>query len=138
MKKLFALTFVTFLAILFIVISTARQANAAATLILGSLTPITNSVSTTTPVTAFSYNQTLQQFQVTHGTITNTNQFHLDLYINVQGANTNGRTKIGVWWPSYTNATTETFSGSSYAATNWLSLDAVVTNGNALGINYGN
>jgi hypothetical protein len=111
-----------------------KTAPAAPTLLMGSLVTVNNTTSNSPAVTAFSYNPTLQQFSVTHGALTSTGALTLNIQATVDQTN---YVTIGTWTPSYTNATTETFSGSSYAITNYIRVQAVTTNSVQIGGSYG-
>ncbi len=109
------------------------SAQAAPTLIMGNLLTV-NGTTNSSPVTAFTYNQTLQQFSVTHGALTSTGALTLNIQATVDQTN---YVTIGTWNPSTTNAATETFSGSAYAITNYMRVNCVTTNSVTVGGSYG-
>lgn len=75
---------------------------------------------------ALQYNPTLQQFTISHGALTSTNEMQVNIYGNTTGT-TNG-SLIGVWYPSYTNATTEIIPANTFALTNYVWLQVSGTN----------
>lgn len=99
---------------------------------------VSNTTLTVPSMLAFTYNPTTQNGSITHGVLTSTNELSIPIYAVLQGATTNGRVLIGTWYPSTTNAATETISGSSFPLTNYLSFDITTTNAVSLNGTYGN
>ena len=100
---------------------------------------ISNTTYTVASFSAQGYNPPLQNATITHGALSSTNALAIPIYSNSQGTTTNGRVLIGTWYPSTTNAATETIVGSNLPTpTNYLSIDITTTNAVQLTGSYGN
>jgi hypothetical protein len=94
---------------------------------------------TVTGIMEFSYQQPMQNATITHGYITNTTTaFYVNIYQNLPNSTaTNGRVLIGTWYPTTTNAATETITGANFPYTNYLSFDVIATNAVPVSGSYG-
>ena len=133
MKKL--IFFVILLAIIFTILIQRAMA-APQPLFLVTLTTTTNTI---TGIQASPYNQPLQSATITHTALTNTvGAFYVNVYMNAPNSTaTNGRVLLGTWFPSTTNAATETINGNNYPYTNYLSFDVISTNTTTASGSYG-
>ena len=100
---------------------------------------LTTTTNTVTGIQAQPYLQPLQSASITHTGLTNSvNAFYINVYMNAPNSTaTNGRVLIGTWYPSTTNAATETINGNNYPYTNYLSFDVISTNTTSVSGSYG-
>ena len=105
------------------------------TIIAGAPATVNNTTFTTAVVTAFQYNPALQQYSITHCSLQQTTDIAIKIYAGVNG--TNNPTQVGVWYPSYTNATTEYIYSGAMLVTNYTFASITTTNSQQLYIGYG-
>lgn len=103
-----------------------------------------NTTNTVTGVPAWPYTQVLQNASIYHGVLTNnigtanTSAFGINVYANAPNTTaTNGRVFLGTWYPTTTNAATETVQGVNFSVTNYISFDIFTTNIVILNGTYG-
>lgn len=133
MKKL-TLPFLTLLVLLAIAIVVKGSPQ----LFIGSLTTVDTTTNfTATGVPASAFNPALLNGQFTHTQLTNLTSLSVDVFVNVQGATTNGMIKIGTWHPSNTNACTEPVTLSGMTITNYVFFAIGTTNNVGVGGTYG-
>jgi hypothetical protein len=129
MKKLIIAAWIL-LALLFVTVPML----ATPTLLMGTLVTVDTTTSNSPAIAAFTYNQPLQQFTVSHGALTSTGAFYLTIQATLDQTN---YVTLGTWHPTTTNAATEVFSGASYAPTNYMRVQCTSTNSVQVGGSYG-
>ena len=131
MKKLILASVFALIAVAIVFI-----ARAAPTIIAGSPVVVNNASANTSVTPAFSYNPTLQQFQITHGALGATTDIALKIYVGVSGS-TNNCVQVYTWYPSFTNATTETVPAGVIPIPNYVFGTITTTNSQSLYGSYG-
>lgn len=110
-------------------------AQATPTLMIGSLATIYSAAPTNSSSTAaLQYNPALQQFAVSHGALTSTNEFYLAIQSSADNVNF---TTNGYWFPSNTNAATEIVSANTFFVTNYVRVTCTTTGTITVGGTYG-
>jgi len=126
-------TLLSIIGVAAIVLATMTS-HATPTMLVGTLGSVSTTPSNSPPTTALTYIPTLQQFSVTHGALTSTNEALLYFRVTVDQTN---YVVIGSWYPSFTNPCTEIVNQGQYNITNFVSVQYVATNTISIGINYG-
>jgi len=99
---------------------------------------ISNATVTVPNMPASSYTQPLQNGSITHGALTSTNALSVNVYSTYSSSTTNNRVFLGTWYPSTTNAATETIIGTSFTnPVTYLSFDLITTNAVSVSGSYG-
>jgi hypothetical protein len=116
-------------------------AHAAPVIVSGSPQTVTGSYGSPATGTglvavAFFPNPTLQQWSIQHGTLNNTNDISIGIWINTTSNFVNA-VQIGTWHPANTNATTELIYPYSFTVTNYTFPIISTTNAQSFFIQYG-
>lgn len=109
-------------------------ANATPVMIFGSLVTVNNTTSNSPATSALAYNPALNQFTITHGSLTATSALQVNFQATLDQTN---YVTVGTWYPQYTNATTETVNANQYFITNYVRGQAITTNSVQVGGTYG-
>ena len=109
-------------------------AQAVPVLIFGSLVTVNNSTTNSPPTAALAYNPALNQFTITHGSLTATSACQVNFQVTLDQTN---YVTVGTWYPQYTNATTEIVNANQYFITNYVRGQCVTTNSVQIGGSYG-
>ena len=119
---------------LLVALSLTATVKAAPVMLIGSLVTVNNATSNSPPTSALSYNPSLNQFTITHGTLTATNALLLNFQCTLDQTN---YVTVGTWYPTTTNAATEIVNANQYSITNYVRAQAVTTNSVQVGGTYG-
>jgi hypothetical protein len=130
MKKFFLLIGVAAL------LATVSAVRATPTLLIGSLVTVNNTTSNSPVVQALGNITASQTITITHGALTATNAFYIAGQFTVD--QTNYYTSPVVWYPSYTNATTEYVNANYFTFTPYFRAQITSTNSVQVGGSYGN
>jgi len=100
---------------------------------LGSLVSVSNTTSNSAALAVGSFAVPQGRFFVSNGGLTATNALHVNVQVSVDGTNF---VTVATYWPSSTNAVTDSFSPGYAAQTIYLRTQAVTTNAVSVGTTY--
>lgn len=126
--------FLIVIALLLAIFTTSTYATP--TLLIGSLVTVNNSTSNSPVVQALGNTTASQTLTITHGALTATNAFYIAGQFTVD--QTNYFTSPVVWYPYYTNATTEYIPANYFTFTPYFRAQVTSTNSVQVGGSYGN
>ena len=115
----------------FLLIAAAAQADSY--MFMGSLVTVNNATSNSTALAVGTFSVPQGRFYIQNGGLTATNALRVNVQVSVD--NTNFVT-VATYWPSVTNAVTDSFSPAYSPQTIYLRAQAVTTNSVQVGENY--
>jgi phage baseplate assembly protein gpV len=118
------------------VFAAALLVRATPTIVAGSPAAVNNTTSNFPPTAAFTYNQAIQQWTITHSSLQQTTDISIKIMATLQNS-TNNAVQIGTWYPSNTNAVTETIPASVFSPTNYVYPQISTTNSQSFYMTYG-
>ena len=139
-QNLVPLLFIVLLALALWCMLNGSRAKADPQIFIGGFTTITNGTAyNTNGLTAYQFNQQLQDGLLYHSQLLTLTDFQAVAYSSVQPNSTNGSKILGTWFPTTTNAGYERISGASFIPTNYVYVFIIVgTNPVSFNGQYGN
>ena len=116
-----------------VIVGSIWLARATSYTFLGSLVPVNNTTSNSASLLIGTFNMPAGTFLIQNGGLTATNALRVNVQLSVD--NTNWLT-VSTYWPSATNATTETYIPSYAAQSIYIRAQAVTTNSVNVGGTY--